>query len=89
MSAKNAGGDVEFQTRQENQGAEGDGVLHDRGDGSKGLDELGDGERNGEDVVANRNIDLQLVGVEEDRAARFDLRGVALDGVLVQARSGH
>ena len=67
----------------------GHGVLHDGRDGSrKGLSSCADGERNGEDVVANRNVQLELIGVEQDRAARLDFWGVALDGVLVQRDQG-
>ena len=85
---KHARRNRKIEAEKEDEGADGDSILHNRGDRRERLRQLTHGKRNGEDIVANRDIDLELVGIEQDRAARFDFRGVALDGILIERNEG-
>ena len=81
---QHGGGDVKLHPQQEKQRAQGHRILHDGRHRAERLHQLGDRQRHGHHVILHRNIHAQLVGIEQNRAARLDLRGVPLDRILVQ-----
>ena len=81
---EHGGSDFEIESKKEDQRADRHGILHHRRDRSERLEQLSDRKGRGEDVIANGNIDFELIGVEQDRAAGFNFGGVALDGILIE-----
>ena len=79
---------VEVQAEQKEQRAQGDSVLHHRRDAAEGFGELTDGQGEGNDIVAQRDIAAELIPVEQQHSARFNLGGVALDGILIESDEG-
>ena len=61
---KHGGSNVKIEAKKEDERADGHCVLHNRGHRSEGLKQLGDGKGRGEDIIANGDIDLELIGVE-------------------------
>src|SRR5262245_32867330 len=76
---------IEFQVEQEEHRAHRHGVLHYRREFAKRFEQLGDGHRRGQYVIAREpGRDFELVGVVYDRAARIDFAGVSFDRILIQ-----
>ncbi len=81
---EHAGGNLKIEAKKKDQCADGHCVLHNRGHRSKRLEQLRNRKRRGEYIVANRDIDLEFIGIEQDCSAGFDFGGVALDGILIE-----
>jgi hypothetical protein len=76
---------LDVEAHQVEQRAQRHRVLHHRQDPSEVLRQLGHGKRHDLDPLADeRGVAVQLRAVEEDRAPRLHVPGVALDAVLVE-----